>query len=71
LTIYGTNINLAQEDEQQEAMLQAKTWKPGGVYRILSFGKTPNGPPSAGIWMIVRLVSDGAMPYKILSRKTM
>ena len=71
LTIYGTNINLAQEDEQQEAMLQPKTWVPGGIYRILSFGKTPNGPPSAGIWMVVRLAGDSASPYKILSRKTM
>ncbi|MGO9532838.1 MAG: general secretion pathway protein GspK [Syntrophobacteraceae bacterium] len=71
LTIYGTNVNLPQDDEQQEAMLQAKTWVPGGIYRILSFGKTPNGPPSAGIWMIVRLAGDSASPYKILSRKTM
>ena len=71
LTIYGTNVNLPQDDEQQEAMLQPHPWAAGGVYRILSFGKTPNGPPSAGIWLIVRLASDGVRPYTILSRKTM
>ncbi len=70
LTIYGTNVNLPQDEEQQEAMLQAIPWKPGGIYRILSFGKTPNGPPSAGMWLIVSFAGEGAKP-KILSRKTM
>ncbi|MGA2400539.1 MAG: hypothetical protein ABSG91_02395 [Syntrophobacteraceae bacterium] len=69
LTIYGNNATLPQDEEQQESMLQAMSWKPGGVYRILSFGKTPYGPPSVGIWLNVQFVSDGVRPYKVLSRR--
>ncbi len=71
LTIYGTNINLPQDEEQEEAMLRTVPLTPGSIYRILSFGKTPNGPPSAGMWLIVSLAGDSGKPYKILSRKAM
>jgi general secretion pathway protein K len=71
LTIYGNNISMPQEfDGQQEAAaLKAFTWRTGGIYRILSFGKVLNGPPSVGVWLEVRLVAENGQPYKILSRK--
>ena len=69
LTIYGNNANLPQDEEQQETMAKMISWRPGGFYRILSFGKTPYGPPSVGIWLDVQFASDGVRPYKVLSRK--
>jgi general secretion pathway protein K len=71
LTIYGNNVVMPQEfDEQQEAAVpNAFTWRAGGTYRILSFGKTGNGPPSVGVWLEVRLAAENGKPYKILSRK--
>jgi len=73
LTIYGNNTSMPKDfDEQQEpANLKAFTWRTSGIYRILSFGKSFNGPPTVGIWLEVRLTSDGGKPYKILSRKVM
>jgi len=72
LTIYGGNINLPLDlEEQQQSVLKLISWKPGGIYRILSFGKSGNGPPSAGIWLTVRFMSGGDKPYTILSRKVM
>ncbi len=72
LTIYGGNKNLPLDlEEQQDSMLKLMSWRPGGVYRILSFGKSANGPPSVGIWLTVRLVAGGEKPYNILSRKVM
>lgn len=81
LTIYGNNANLAQESEEQQQLQQRQAaplfkedfnWKAGSVYRVLSFGKTFNGPPSVCIWMEVRLAGGGGREsYKILSRKVM
>ncbi len=72
LTIYGNNVNLPQElDEQQESMLKLMSWRPGGIYRILSFGKSASGPPSVGIWLTVRFAGGGDKPYQVLSRKVM
>ena len=73
LTIYGNNVNLVNlpqsVDEQPESVLKMMSWRPGGVYRILSFGKSENGPPSVGMCLIVRLMTVGNKPYQILSRK--
>ncbi len=72
LTIYGSNINLPPDlEEQQDSVLKLISWKTGGIYRILSFGKSANGPPSTGIWLTVRFTSGGDKPYTILSRKVM
>jgi hypothetical protein len=72
LTIYGGNKNLPMDLEaQQDSVLKLMSWRPGGLYRILSFGKSANGPPSVGIWLTVRLVAGGEKPYDILSRKVM
>ena len=70
LTIYGGNANLPSGLQgQQDSVF--KLWRPGGLYRILSFGKSANGPPSAGVWLTVRYTSDGEKAYQILSRKVM
>jgi general secretion pathway protein K len=69
LTIYGGNTNLSQGIGGQQDSV--KFWRPGSVYRILSFGKSANGPPSAGVWLTVRYTSGGEKPYRILSRKVM
>jgi hypothetical protein len=70
LTIYGGNTSSSPGlGGQQNSMF--KFWRPGGIYRILSFGKSANGPPSAGVWLTVRYTSAGEKPYQILSRKVM
>ncbi len=72
LTIYGKNTKLPSAiDEEQQTYLRSISWKPGGTYRILSFGKTVYGPPTAGIWLTARFTNDGRNPFKILSRKVM
>ncbi len=70
LTIYGGNTNSSPGLGGQQASV-FKFWRPGGIYRILSFGKSANGPPSAGVWLTVRYTSSGEKPYQILSRKVM
>ncbi len=47
------------------------SWTAGGTYRILSFGKSALGAPSAGIRLTVRLQGAGTTPYQILSRKVL
>ena len=76
LTIYGNNATMTQETDQQPqgpTAINPLTWKAGGLYRILSFGKSFNGLPSVGIWLEVRLVglNGTERPYKILSRKVL
>ena len=72
LTINAGYANLQPGlEEQQNSMLKLRSWRPGGVYRILSFGKSANGPPSACVWLTVRFTSIGEKPYQILSRKVM
>jgi general secretion pathway protein K len=72
LSIYGSNTNLPSGLEgQKDSVFKLMSWRPGGVYRILSFGKSANGPPSAGVWLTVRFTSGGEKPYQILSRKVM
>lgn len=72
LTIYGNNSNLPRDfDEEQDIEPVPVFWKTGGTYRILSFGKSSNGPPTVGIWLTVRFSPDGHNQYKILSRKVL
>ena len=72
LTIYGNNVNLPQDlDTQQEAALKLMSWRQGATYRILSFGKTADGPPSVGIWLTVRLGGISGKSLQVLSRKVM
>lgn len=72
LTIYGNNVNLPQNlDSNQETDPRPVTWRLGGIYRILSFGKSANGPPTVGVWLIVRFSPDADNPYTILSRKVL
>lgn len=70
LTIYGNNVNLPR-DLETETEIRPTTWRPGGIYRILSFGRSANGPPVVGMWITVRFGGDSRNPYKILSRKVL
>ncbi len=70
LTIHGGNTNTSPGLGGQQTSV-FKSWRPGGIYRILSFGKSANGPPSAGVWLTVRYTRSGEKPYQILSRKVM
>jgi general secretion pathway protein K len=72
LTIYGNNVNLPQ-DSLSELQPEPKplTWRPGGIYRILSFGRSANGPPTVGMLLIVNFTPVGNDPYTILCRKVL
>jgi DNA uptake protein ComE-like DNA-binding protein len=70
-TIYGNNTRLPQAPETEELALKPLVWKQGGIYRILSFGKSFNGPPAVCYWMVVRLTATGRNPYKVLYRKVL
>ena len=72
LTIYGNNVNLPQDlNEQRESTLKLFRWGGGSIYRILSFGKSASGPPSVGIWLTVRFGGVGGKPFQVLGRKVM
>lgn len=71
LTIYGSNTGLSRILLERDAADAPVTWKPGGTYRILSFGKSVNGPPAVGISLTVRFSPDGRNPYKVLGRKVL
>jgi len=70
LTIYGNNVNLPLRSETDQDLRPA-IWRPGGIYRILSFGMSGNGPPSAGIWLTVRFSPQEQNSYRVLNRKIM
>ena len=76
LTIYGNNATMGQEMGQQPqgtTVTNPLTWKSGGLYRVLSFGKSFNGLPSVCIWLEVRIAgaNGSQQSYKILSRKVL
>ncbi|MEM5788803.1 MAG: hypothetical protein AAGU11_15945, partial [Syntrophobacteraceae bacterium] len=68
LTIYGNNVNLPRISEIQDDV-RPVFWRPGGIYRILSFGISGNGPPTAGILLTVRFNPQEQNSYRVLSRK--
>ncbi len=70
LTIYGSNVRLLPTEEEETASRQL-SWRLGGVYRILSFGMSSNGPPAVGVWLTVRFSPQEKSSYKILSRKVL
>ncbi len=69
LTVHGKNQLFVEEDPWDELEEKIITWEKGGVYRILSLGRTFNGPPSVLMWLVVRYTSDGEQPYEVLHRK--
>ncbi|MGC9195797.1 MAG: hypothetical protein ACP5IL_10135 [Syntrophobacteraceae bacterium] len=78
LSVQGSNANMQQGVQnlqgiggQQATPVTQITWTVGGTYRILSFGKSALGAPSAGVWLTVRLQGGGSAPYQILSRKVL
>ncbi len=70
LTIYGNNANLPRANEAEEEIVPV-SWKSGGIYRILSFGISRNGPPAAGMWLTVRFSPQDQKSYTVLGRKTL
>ncbi|MCE5332959.1 MAG: type II secretion system protein GspK [Desulfobacteraceae bacterium] len=68
LTIYGKNTNPLGFLERNPVEILV-SWKTGTTYRILSFGKSFNGPPAVGVMLIVRFSPDGRSPYQVLSRR--
>lgn len=69
LTVHGKNQLLAEEnlsDQGEEAII---TWEKGGIYRILSLGRSYHGPPSVLLWLIVRYAGDDQKGYEVLYRK--
>jgi general secretion pathway protein K len=78
LTVQGSNANMQQGVQnlqgiggQQATPFTQISWTVGGTYRILSFGKSALGAPSAGIRLTVRLQGGGTAPYQIVSRKVL
>jgi general secretion pathway protein K len=75
LTTQSGNANQPQGIQNlqggQGASLPQTSWTAGGIYRILSFGKSAMGLPSVGVWLTVRLQDGGDAPYQILSRKVL
>jgi hypothetical protein len=70
LTIYGNNVKPPLDDDEQGPDPRL-AWKSGGVYRILAFGKSANGPPTMAMWLTVRFTPGGQNPYRVLSRKVL
>ncbi len=70
LTIHGSNVRLLPTEDVETAARQL-SWRLGGIYRIISFGMSSNGPPSVGIWLTVRFSPQEKSSYKILSRKVL
>lgn len=70
LTIYGTNVRLISSEDEESASRQL-SWRMGGIYRVLSFGLSANGPPPVGIWLTVRFSPQEKSSYKVLSRKVL
>ncbi|MFZ2445030.1 MAG: hypothetical protein WAW37_01610 [Syntrophobacteraceae bacterium] len=69
LTVYGSNANPSRGFQDEETDPRPVSWAPNGVYRILSFGMSANGPPSVGVCLIVRFSPLERGAYKVLSRK--
>ncbi|MCU0586813.1 MAG: general secretion pathway protein GspK [Syntrophobacteraceae bacterium] len=69
LTVHGKNQLMLEEDPWDEMEEKIITWEKGGVYRILSLGRSFGGPPSVLMWLVVRYVADGEQPYEVLYRK--
>jgi hypothetical protein len=69
LTVYGKNRLLVEEDPWDEKEQKIITWEKGGIYRILSLGRSGNGPPSILVWLVVKYTSEGSPGYEVLYRK--
>lgn len=69
LTVHGKNQLILDEEPWDELEEKIITWERGGIYRILSLGRSFNGPPSVLMWLTVRYTADGAQPYEVLYRK--
>lgn len=72
LTVYGKNVKFKEDrkndpfDDSEEKQI---TWQKGGIYRILSCGRTFNGPPTILLWLIIRYAPETTEGYEVLYRK--
>lgn len=72
LTVYGKNVTLKDDDQkdQLDDLTQKQvSWQKGGTYRILSCGRTLNGPPTVILWLEIRYTPDTPTGYQVLYRK--
>jgi hypothetical protein len=70
-TVYGSNVQLREDDPSTGVQQRIITWKGGDIYRILSSGKPSAGSPSVLVWLIVRYVPQSKEGFEILYRKTL
>ncbi|MHC1745395.1 MAG: general secretion pathway protein GspK [Syntrophobacteraceae bacterium] len=69
LTVHGNNRTIADEELGNELEEKIVTWESGGVYRILSLGRTLAGPPPILLWLTIRFTPGGDRGYQVLHRK--
>jgi len=72
LTVYGKNVTFkddSKKDEFDELAEKQITWENGGIYRILSCGRTFNGPPTVILWLVIRHAPETEEGYEVLYRK--
>ncbi len=71
LTVHGNNRVLIEEDQDNVLEPRVVTWENGGVYRILSLGRSLSGPPPVLLWLTVRFTPGADRGYQVLHRKIM
>jgi general secretion pathway protein K len=73
-SIYGSNRAPQLEDEDLFSTTsepEMVTWKPNGIYRILSCGKVFTGAPAVLLWLIVQYSPQSEYGYEVLFRKVL
>lgn len=73
LTVYGKNVTFKDEKKDKFDDMSEKpvTWEKGGIYRILTCGRTFAGPPTVILWLVVRYAPEAEAGYEVLYRKTL
>ena len=69
LTVYGNNVSLPTEEEEENEDTTTPNWQSGGTYRILSCGKSNLGPPGVILWLVVKYSPGSSTGYQVLFRK--
>lgn len=69
LSVYGTNTSLNQTQAEERLKEKVVTWQSGGIYRILSCGKSSGGAPAVVMCLIVRYSPGTQNGYEVLYRK--
>lgn len=69
LTVYGSNVSLAQEEILEDVHAAFVPWEPGGIYRIISHGVLASGAPAVTLLMIVKYAPESERGFQVLFRK--